>query len=111
MGSLKALTSNPEYDVSHVINNYDWASLGEVQVVDVGGSRGNVAISLTKCFPGLKVLVQDMNKVIQDAENDVPQEVKGRVSFMAHDIFSPQTVEADVYYLRWILHNWPDKYW
>jgi hypothetical protein len=29
---------------------------------------------------------------------------------MAHDFFTPQTVVADVYLLRWILHNWSDKY-
>ncbi|KAJ2999003.1 hypothetical protein NUW58_g143 [Xylaria curta] len=110
VGSLKALTSSPEYDVRHVIDNYDWRSLGQAQVVDVGGSRGNVAIQLAKNFPELKVLVQDKEEVIQGAENDIPNEVKARVSFAVHDIICPQTVEADVYYLRWILHNWPDKY-
>lgn len=29
---------------------------------------------------------------------------------MNSDFFTPQPVTADVYYLRWILHNWPDKY-
>ncbi|KAI0505651.1 O-methyltransferase-domain-containing protein [Xylaria bambusicola] len=107
-GSLKALTSSPEYDVCHVIDNYDWHSVGHV--VDVGGSRGNVAIQLAKNFPALKVLVQDKEEVIQGAENSLPEDIRDRVSFAVHDIFSPQKVEADAYYLRWILHNWPDKY-
>lgn len=111
VGSLKALTSTPDYDVRHVIDNYDWHSLGRAQVVDVGGSRGNVGIQLAKNFPHLKILVQDKEEVIHGAENELSGEVKDRVSFVVHDIFSPQTVEADVYYLRWILHNWPDKYW
>ncbi|KAI0411470.1 hypothetical protein F5X98DRAFT_380732 [Xylaria grammica] len=68
VGSLKALTSSPEHDVCHVINNYDWRSLGRAQVVDVGGSRGNVAIQLAKNFPELKVLVQDREEVIQGAD-------------------------------------------
>jgi hypothetical protein len=29
---------------------------------------------------------------------------------MAHDFFEPQTVVADIYLLRWILHNWSDKH-
>jgi hypothetical protein len=110
-GAMKALTSSPEYDVSHVLDNYDWASLGDAFVVDVGGSRGNVAVELAKRFDGLKILVQDMDKVIRGAETDIPERVRHRVSFMAHDIFKPQTVQADVYNLRWVLHNWPDKYW
>ncbi|KAJ3566291.1 hypothetical protein NPX13_g7189 [Xylaria arbuscula] len=87
VGSLKALTSSPDYDVRHVIDNYDWQSLGHVQVVDVGGSRGNVGIQLAKNFSQLKVLVQDKEEVIRGAENDVPEEVKDRVSFAVHDIF------------------------
>lgn len=40
----------------------------------------------------------------------LPEELKGRLSFQAHDFFQPQKVEADVYFLRWILHNWSNKY-
>ncbi|KAH9883976.1 O-methyltransferase-domain-containing protein [Xylariomycetidae sp. FL2044] len=98
VGSLKALTSSPEYDVQHVIENYDWRSLGHAKVADVGGSRGNIT-------------VQDRAEVIQGAQSELPEEVRGRVRFEVHDIFAPQKFEADVYYLRWILHNWPDKFW
>ncbi|KAI1108308.1 O-methyltransferase-domain-containing protein [Nemania sp. NC0429] len=110
-GFMKAVASNPGFDVRHLVDNYDWHSLGQARVVDIGGSRGNVAIQLAKSCPELKVLVQDREEVIKGAENELPEEVRGRVSFAVHDIMRPQTVEADVYYLRWILHNWPDKYW
>ncbi|KAI1275240.1 O-methyltransferase-domain-containing protein [Xylaria sp. FL0933] len=103
VGSLKALTSSPEYDVRHVINNYDWYSLGQARVVDVGGSRGNVAIRLAKNFPELKILVQDKEEVVRGAGDDVPEDIKDRVSFAVHDIFCAQTVEAEVYYLRALL--------
>lgn len=40
-----------------------------------------------------------------------PEELRQSVSFMAHDIFTPQPVKAaDVFFLRWVLHNWSDKY-
>lgn len=29
---------------------------------------------------------------------------------MVHDFFKAQPVEADIYFLRWIFHNWSDKY-
>jgi hypothetical protein len=38
------------------------------------------------------------------------RELKGRVTFEAHDFFAPQTVQADVIYYRWALRNWGDKY-
>jgi hypothetical protein len=37
-------------------------------------------------------------------------ELASRVTFMAHDFFAPQTVQADVIYYRWALRNWSDKY-
>lgn len=111
VGSLKALTSSPEYQVSHVINNYNSAALGKATVVDVGGSRGNIAAQLAERFPELNFVVQDLENVIKGAENDIPQELRGRIRFEARDLFALQTVKADVYFMRWILHNWPDKYW
>lgn len=41
----------------------------------------------------------------------VPADLQGRIEFMTHDFFHPQPVKgADVYLLRWILHDWPDAY-
>lgn len=35
----------------------------------------------------------------------------GRVQFQPHDFFEPNPVEhADVYWLRYILHDWSDEY-
>lgn len=108
--AMRAYTSGPGFNVSHVLNNYDWSSLGSTQVVDIGGAQGHVAIALAEQFPNLKILVQDMEMMIAGAENNVPEQVKGRVEFEAHDLFAPQSLRADVFYLRWILHNWSDKY-
>lgn len=35
---------------------------------------------------------------------------EGRVEFMPHDFFQANPVKgAEVYLLRWILHNWPNE--
>lgn len=107
---MKAFTSRPGHDISYVLDNYDWGSLGQALVVDVGGAGGHVAIQLTKRFENLGVLVQDAEKAIIGVEARVPEELKHRVRFMAHDFFTPQNITADVYYLRWVMHNWSDKY-
>lgn len=54
--------------------------------------------------------MQDLDNVVGGAEESVPEDVKGRVKFMAHDFFTEQKVRAKVYYIRWCLHNWSDKY-
>ncbi|KAG8156627.1 hypothetical protein KVR01_013578 [Diaporthe batatas] len=107
---MKAYMSMQEYNASHVVNNYDWESLGPVKLVDVGGGTGHVTMELTKAFPRISVVVQDMEKMIEGAEANIPAELKDRFEFMVQDLFAPQTVQADVYFLRWVFHNWTDKY-
>jgi hypothetical protein len=107
---MKVFSNRPEYDPLYIVEHYDWASLGQSQIVDIGGAQGHVAIELAKRFGNLNILVQDMDRVVENAEVGVPEELKGRVHFMAHDFFAAQTIQADVFYFRWILHNWADKY-
>ena len=76
-------------------------------LVDIGGGRGHDLVSLKNRFPNLsgECIVQDLPSVIDDAE-DLPQSVTA----MAHDFFAPQPViGAKAYYLRAVLHDWPDK--
>lgn len=108
--TMKAFTSTPEYSVSFIVNSYDWETLGKARIVDVGGSEGHVAMALTRSHPKLEVIVQDLEVVTEEAAETVPKDLKGRVSFMPHDFFTTQPAQADVYLLRLILHNWPDKY-
>lgn len=55
-------------------------------------------------------MVQDLKPVIEDAREHVSSDVADRITFMAHDFFRPQPVEAEVYFFRWIFHNWSDAY-
>ncbi|EPE28206.1 S-adenosyl-L-methionine-dependent methyltransferase [Glarea lozoyensis ATCC 20868] len=106
---MQVFTERPQFNLSYVTDHYDWESLGPAQVVDVGGSQGHVSMALARKFKNLNVIVQDMERVVENAT--VPEDLQGRMRFMAHDIFTPQPVQgAEVYYLRWILHNWSDKY-
>lgn len=107
---MKAYGENPAQDFHYVLKSFDWASLGSAKVVDIGGSRGHIAISLARVLPNISVVVQDMAHVVEGADSEVPVELQKRISFQAHDFFQPQGVIADVYYIRWVLHNWPDKH-
>ncbi|ETS86516.1 hypothetical protein PFICI_00344 [Pestalotiopsis fici W106-1] len=108
--SMKSFDHNPGYSISEVPKLYDWASLGDAIVADVGGSRGHVAIEVAKSFDNVRLVVQDMALVVKDAESGVPDDIKGRIEFKAHELFEPQVVQADAYFFRMIFHNWADKY-
>ncbi|KAF9048382.1 O-methyltransferase-domain-containing protein [Rhodocollybia butyracea] len=86
-------------------------------VIDVGGSVGSVTHLLVKAFPDLKYIVQDLPKVIGQADEywqaQYPDEVSnpvktGRVTLQPHNFFSPQLIpNASVYMMRFVLHDWP----
>lgn len=107
---MQAIDHVPGYAIGNISKVYDWASLGDALIVNVGGSRGQSAIELARDFGNLKLLVQDSPMIIEGAESDVPDQLKGRVEFMKHELFELQTVQADVYFFRMVFRNWGDKH-
>ena len=109
-GGMKSLDHVPGCGDAFVAKSYDWASLGDVRIVNVGGQRGSVAIDLASKFENIKPLVQDSPAIIQGADSAVPDSLKERVQFMPHELFATQTVKADVYFFRMVLRSWGDQY-
>ncbi|KAG9233480.1 sterigmatocystin 8-O-methyltransferase [Amylocarpus encephaloides] len=91
-----------------VLDAHDWKSAGKASVVDLGGSAGHDAVILANAFPNLTITVQDLPECKPVFEADLPAEMKSRVSFMEHSFFEPQPLQADIYILKMILHDWPD---
>lgn len=111
---------------SIVLDAIDWKAAGDATVVDVsilhlcfgdgksltisqlGGSAGHDDVALATAYPNLTIVVQDLPQVAPVFEREFPQDLKSRVSFLTHNLFDPQPVQADIYVLKWILHDWPD---
>jgi O-methyltransferase domain len=104
---MAAYTASKPNETNHLVAGYDWGGLGNALVVDVGGSLGHISTILARAYPQLSFVVQDLPAAI--AKVSLPSELAQRVRIEAHDFFSPQTVVADVYYFRWIFHNWADS--
>ncbi|KAI1378983.1 S-adenosyl-L-methionine-dependent methyltransferase [Hypoxylon crocopeplum] len=100
--------SKSDQSVDGILDNYAWANTETM--VDVGGSHGSVAISIAEQFPNIKCVVQDLPDTVAEGASRLPARLRDRVTFVAHDFFTDQTVSADVYYFRSIFHNWADKY-
>lgn len=108
---MQAFGEGPDITPAFLVDNYPWSSLGASTVVDLGGSNGSVSIAIAQAHPALKFVVQDRADVIEAAkQSKLPEDVAGRVDLMAHDFFTEQPIEADVYLFRYIFHNWPDAY-
>jgi hypothetical protein len=81
----------------------------DVLLVDVGGGKGHDLASFRRRFPDLpgKLILQDIPVVIEDASRE---ELPEGIEKLGHDFFAPQPVKgAKAYYLRVVLHDWPDK--
>jgi hypothetical protein len=80
-----------------------------VLLVDVGGSLGHQTRKFAESYPDLpgKLIVEDLPDVVNSA-TDLPESI----TKVAHDFFKPQPEvvrNAKAYYLRYILHDWPEK--
>ena len=74
-------------------------------------------MQLSKVYSELRFVVQDRAPVVKQGLEQVwpkenPEAVKtGRIEFQPHSFFDKNPVEgADVYVLRYVLHDWSDDY-
>ncbi|KAI0904448.1 putative O-methyltransferase [Ustulina deusta] len=111
---LAGRVNTPLWSVDRIRAAYPWSSLGDVTVVDVGGSSGHTAQYLASLMPTAKFIVQDSNtsaldmgrRAVENSVSDNP--LSPRISFQEYDFFTRQLVEADIYIYRHILHDWND---
>ena len=114
-------SSSDDLSPSHLVNGFPWSGLkAGGTVVDIGGGAGTYAKALAEAFPTLNLIVQDKAEVVDGGSSASLERERGkgerhaddvseRLVYMAHDFFQLQPImDADVYLLRWILHDWPD---
>jgi hypothetical protein len=76
-------------------------------LVDIGGGLGHDIAAFHSRFPSLpgKLILQDLPIVVDDIKDLDPA-----IQRMTYNFFTPQPVKgARAYYMRQILHDWPDK--
>ncbi len=110
---MKNVQGGDGTNLRHLIKGFDWASLNDAVVVDVGGSTCSSAIALAQAFPNLRFVVEDLPEPIATARQVLekqPESIKARIAVHVHSFFLPQPCkEAQVYLMRMILHDWPDR--
>lgn len=108
--AMGAFQKAPGFELSYLINNFDWEGQGDGMVVDIGGSHGPVSVALASEFPRLRFVVQDGAETIAGGPAQIPPVLADRIRFMEHDFFEEQPVKGgDIYLFRWIFHDWSDQ--
>ena len=108
---MSMISQEEGYEPYHLLKAFDWSSKHPLILVDIGGSHGMVSIALAQEVDNVRCIVQDLPSVVEEGRSRLPRHLSNKVHFMAHDFFAVQPVKAaDVYFFRWIFHDWSDKY-
>lgn len=91
-----------------MLDGYDWAD--ESHVCDVGGGHGHLLCSLLQDHPHLAGTVFELPNVVEEKDRlwAPKMGVEDRCSYVAGDFFEA-VPEADVYLMKYILHDWSDE--
>ena len=80
-----------------------------VLMVDVGGGSGHQCMAFRRAHPELKgrIILQDLPGTVEMADQEALKKLN--IESLGHDFMTEQPIKgAKVYYMRNILHDWPD---
>lgn len=96
-------TPNPEFQLAR-----GWESVRSV--VDVGGGTGAMLAEILRVHPDVRgTLVELPRTVARSGEIFQAAGVADRVTAIGQSFFDPLPPGADLYLLRGVLNNWPDR--
>ena len=82
---------------------------GASRIVDVGGGSGQLLADVLQVHQQATGIVFDLPTMRAAAESAITASgVSDRCVFVAGDVFSEVVGSADVYVLKWVLHDWDD---
>jgi len=94
---------------------YPWNDLApDTRICDVGGGNGHVVLEIIKRYTNFRAVIQDLPPVIEGAklhwDSALPTAVTGKkVEFLPVNFFESKPCEdCDIFYLRCVIHDWPD---
>ncbi|KAL0565880.1 hypothetical protein V5O48_016138 [Marasmius crinis-equi] len=97
-------------------SDFPWGKMPPgTTICDIGSGVGTVSLSIAKAHSYLHVTLQDLPEPLQQARivwsHELPEAVDNkRVEFVTMDFLKETPVGAqNIYYMKHILHNWPDS--
>lgn len=103
----QAMASYGGVTAAAVIETYDFSA--SKRVVDVGGGKGSLLAAILKANPGVRGALFDVPHVVEAARRYLESDgVVSRCELVSGDFFR-SVPTADVYVLRWIIHDWDDE--
>ena len=96
-------------DAAAISRAYGWPRRGVI--CDVAGGIGTLLAEILRRRPRARGILIDAPEVLEDAGSFLSSRgLEGRVERRVGDLFGELEVRADVYVLKWILHDWSDEH-
>jgi hypothetical protein len=90
-----------------ILDGYSFAGVREM--VDVGGGHGGLIAAVLRANAGMRGILFDMPEVIATAGPALEKAgIADRCRLESGDFFAAVPAGADLYALKFILHDWPD---
>ncbi len=103
MTELSALSSGP------ILARYDFSK--HKTVADIGGGEGLLLKEILQKHPGLKGILFDLPGTSAKAAEQIRVScLDRRISFLSGSFLEPFRLEADLYLMKNVLHNWDDAH-
>ena len=94
---------NPEFNITD-----GWESIHTI--MDVGGGTGALLAEILRLYPHIRGILVDLpDTVARSSEVFQAAGVSTRAQVVGQSFFDPLPASADLYLLRGILNNWPDR--
>ena len=104
----RAMREMTAVDVQALARGYPWPRRGVV--CDVAGGIGTLLAAILDRRPRLRGILIDAPAVLVEADEYLRSRgLEGRIERRPGDLFGELDAEADVYVLKWILHDWNDE--
>lgn len=102
-----AMRELTEIDLAALARAYPWPRRGVV--CDVAGGIGTLLAAILERRPAARGILIDAPEVLAEAEGFLRSRgVAERIERRPGDLFGELDARADVYVLKWILHDWSD---
>jgi trans-aconitate methyltransferase len=78
-------------------------------IADIGGGNGTLLAAVLERYPNARGILFDLPHVVEAAEKTLPAAISRRCELVGGDFFKAVPHGADVYLVKYILHDWDNE--
>ncbi|WP_160137324.1 methyltransferase [Chryseobacterium sp. c4a] len=103
----KGMTGLSEVVLKSIMNTFDFSSYKTI--ADIGGGNGSMIFDILNASPDSTGIIFDEANVIEETDQLIPEHLENRCSTVSGSFFNTIPDNADLYTMKWILHDWNDE--